>query len=76
MNKTTKAREAYLAADYKMAFKLASTFRLGVTKEDKAAITRGYEALVHPEFYRQLGKDLDSLVAQAKVAFVRVVPIA
>jgi hypothetical protein len=42
------------------ALKLAASFQqLG---NHKAAITRAADAINHPEFYRQLGKDPDVLV--------------
>lgn len=51
------------------ALKLAAKFpNLG---KYKAAITRGADALKHPEFYRQLGKDPDALVA-AGIAALRI----
>jgi hypothetical protein len=49
------------AGDWREALRLAAGFgRLG---EHKAPITRAWEALQRPGFYRQLGRDPDALVA-------------
>ncbi len=47
--------------EWKEALRMAARFpRLGSHKKD---IQRGYEALVHPEFYSQLGRDIDGTIA-------------
>ncbi len=57
MTKTEKARALFRGGDIKGALRIAKSFRLGLTKEESDAITRGYECLVYPEFYTSLGKD-------------------
>lgn len=46
--------------DWRAALKLAASFP--VLGEHKVAIERGWEAMVRPELYRQMGKDPDELV--------------
>jgi len=46
--------------DWRAALKLAAGFP--VLGEHKAAIERGWEALVRPELYRQMGQDPDAHV--------------
>jgi len=48
-----------LVADknYKKALLIAKDFRLGISKVDLDAMQRGYECMVNPEFYRQIGID-------------------
>lgn len=55
--KTDMAREAYDRGDVKAALRIAKTFRIGLTKDERDALVRGYECMVHPEFYQMLGKD-------------------
>lgn len=51
------------------AIKLAASFpRLG---EEKAAILKGREALLRPDFQRQLGRDVPAMVEGAKAALRR-----
>ena len=72
MNPTSKTQEAknlYLAGDVKGALKIASTFKIGITREEAKALKSGYEAIVHPAFYLQLGKDLNQMTAKAKEVF-------
>lgn len=54
------------AGRWPVALKMAAKFQeLG---DHKAAITRGADALTHPGFYRQLGKDPSRLEAEGIVA--------
>lgn len=52
--------------NWSAALKLAA--RWGDLGIQRAAITRGADALRHPEFYKQLGKDPDALVAEGIAA--------
>ena len=56
--KTEIVKEAIKAGDFKKALKLAKDFRINVTKEQREAMARAYECIVHPEFYRQIGIDI------------------
>jgi hypothetical protein len=69
VKKTDLAREAYRRGNVKEALRIAKTFRIGLTKEDRDAIIRGYECLVHPEFYRMLGKDPEEEIEKGKKVF-------
>lgn len=63
--KTNQAREAYLNGDVKTALRIASSFRLGLSREESILLKRGYECLVHPTFYIQLGMNPEKTVADA-----------
>jgi hypothetical protein len=68
MTKGQQIRDALKAGDERKALKIAAAFpSLGEYRE---VITRGWEACVRPEMYRQMGRDVDALVA-AGVAAVR-----
>lgn len=68
---TTKAeqvRKFLREGDYESAFRMCSRFQdLGKHRDD---IKRGHEAITNPRFYRQLGKDIDSLIAKGKAAMI------
>lgn len=56
--KTEIVKEAIKAGDFKKALRIAKDFRINVTKEQRERMTRAYECIVHPEFYRQIGFDV------------------
>lgn len=65
MNEPLRTKHADLLemmdrGDWRAALKLAAGFP--VLGEQKVAIERGWEALVRPELYRQMGQDPDALV--------------
>lgn len=64
--KLAKLKALWAAGDKAVALKLAAKFpRLG---EFDAIIRRGHAALTRPDFYRELGHDVDALVAAAYAA--------
>ena len=68
--KTEIVKEAIKAGDFKKALKLAKDFRINVTKEQREAMARAYECIVHPEFYRQIGIDISKSVESGKKTLV------
>jgi hypothetical protein len=62
-SKTDQIRAAWVAGDRLGALRIAARFfdRSDVTKTFK----RGMDARNYPEFYQQLGKDPDQLIAHA-----------
>ena len=67
--KTEIAREYFQKSNYVKALEIAKTFRMGLTKEERGTLARGYECLVHPDFYIQLGKDPKVCVSAALELF-------
>ncbi|QHJ74602.1 hypothetical protein VH22019_00038 [Vibrio phage VH2_2019] len=65
VTKTQQAINAFIAKDFKLALKIFSTFRANVTADERAILKRGYEAIINPDFYRQVGKDPKKLTADA-----------
>lgn len=55
--KTDIVRQLVASEQYKNALRIAKEFRLGISKEDSESMKRGYECIVHPDFYKQLGFD-------------------
>ena len=48
--------------DIKTALRTAKNFFRGLTKEQHSIISRGYECLIRPDFYRSLGFDPDKCI--------------
>lgn len=66
MSAIEKLRKLMAAGEHRQALKLAAGWpRLG---EHKAEIERGWAALCNPDFYREIGKDPEALVAAAVAA--------
>lgn len=59
--KSAIVRRLVAAGEYKKALSIAKDFRLGITKEQSEDMRRGYEAIVHPRFYRSIGLDTAAL---------------
>lgn len=60
--KAQDVRRYIQQGDYKKALLGAKDFRIGVTREQRSVMRRAYEAMVHPEFYRQIGKNIDECI--------------
>lgn len=55
--KSDKVRRLVATGQFKAALVIAKDFRIGISPEDRDVMTRGYECMVHPDFYRQIGFD-------------------
>ena len=62
-SKSDKVREHVKSGEYKKALSIVKGFRLGITREQSDAMTRAYECMVNPDFYRQLHIDTDEAVS-------------
>jgi hypothetical protein len=65
ISKTSQVRAAIKAGDRKLALKMASDFRIGVTVAQQRALKKGYECMVWPDTYRQMKVDVDEAVSYA-----------
>lgn len=66
VKKTDIVREALLSGDFKKALRIAKGFRINVTADERNKMSRAYECIVHPEFYRQIGTDIPKAIAEGK----------
>jgi hypothetical protein len=57
MNKTETARDYLNKNEIKKCLAIVKGFKIGITKEESGIITRGYECLIRPQFYKQIGFD-------------------
>ena len=55
--KSDAVRRLVAAEKYKEALKIAKDFHLSISKEDSDAMKRGYECMVWPDFYKEIGKN-------------------
>lgn len=67
--KTEIAVEYWKELNIKAALKIASEFRIGITEAERKQIKLGYECIVHEDFYRQLGKDIEKEIDRAMEIF-------
>lgn len=66
--KTSKAVNYWLEGKQLQAFRIFKTFKLGFSKEDRNTIITTYEILSgHGDFYKQLGKDINQIVAKGNM---------
>jgi hypothetical protein len=70
MSKTQLVRNHIEAGNIKEALRIGSGFRVGI---DRSVVKRGYECCVHPDFYRAIGKDIDTCINEGIVELKRVV---
>ena len=62
MNKSDRVREYVKSGDFKSALKIAKTFRIGITEEQKSDMTRAYECMTNKRFYESLGYDIPTTI--------------
>jgi len=69
VTKTDQARALYLSGDRRSALRMAKDFRLGLSVEQRKLLSRGYECLVRPDFYKSLGYDPKRCVEEGYEVF-------
>ena len=69
--KTCIVRKLIAEGKHKKALAIAKGFRLGITKEESAKMSRAYECMVHREFYKQLGRNPDEEIKEGIVILKR-----
>lgn len=69
IKKTDKAIWFYRTGKIKDALKIAKTFRIGITKEEHDKMVRAYECMVHPEFYKMIGKNPEEEIRKGIAIF-------
>ncbi len=70
--KSDIVRRLIAAGEYKKALRIAKGFRLGISKADREAMRLGYECMVSPDFYRQIGKDVRAEINRGVDVLVRI----
>ena len=62
MKKTDIVREAVASGQMKKALQIAKGFRINVTADQRDAMSRAYECILYPDFYRQIGIDTQKAI--------------
>ena len=71
VKKSDLVREAVKKGDFKQALKIAKDFRINITKEDREKMSRAYECIVHPNFFKQIGIDIQSAIIAGEEVVTR-----
>ena len=69
--KSDTVRRLVSGGQYKEALRIAKDFRLGISKADSDDMRRGYEAIVHPRFFKSLGMDTAKIAQKAVETVIR-----
>ena len=71
VKKSDLVREAVKKGNFKQALKIAKDFRISITKEDREKMSRAYECIVHPDFFKQIGIDIPSAINEGEEVVTR-----
>lgn len=71
VKKSDLVREAVKKGNFKQALKIAKDFRINITKEDREKMSRAYECIVHPDFFKQIGIDIPSVINEGEEVVTR-----
>lgn len=71
LRKTDIVRTALKDEDFKKALRIAKGFRINIKEEDRNKMSRAYECIVHPDFYRQIGIDIPKAIEDGKAVVNR-----
>lgn len=71
VKKSDMVRDAVREGDFKKALKIAKGFRINITAAERDKMSRAYECIVHPEFYRQIGTDISKAISEGKEIVIR-----
>jgi len=72
-SKSAKVAELLRRGQVAEALCAAKGFRLGMTRQERAALVRGAEAITYPGFYADLGWNPDDCVRRAVLVLAQVV---
>ena len=67
ITKTEQVKDLVQKGDITKALRIAKDFRktYNITAEEIGKLRSGWDALQNPEFYKQIGKDVDLIVKEA-----------
>jgi len=64
IRKSDIVRDAVKAGNMKKALRIAKDFRINVTREQRSKMSRAYECMIYPDFYKQIGTDIPGAIAE------------
>jgi len=62
--KAQEVRKLVAEENFKAALRGAKDFHIGVSREQRSAMSRAYEAIVYPKFYQQIGIDTEKAIQE------------
>lgn len=71
--KTDQVKEFVSQGDFTKALRIAKTFRINVTQRQRDAMTRAYECIVSPRFYKSIGTDIEKAIADGIAVLTQIV---
>lgn len=63
--KTDKVRKLVAEGKVVEALRIVRTFKLGITKQQREVLNRGFECIGNANFYKALGFDTNKCIAEA-----------
>lgn len=72
MNKSEIVRQFIKDGKIKEALQIAKDFRIGITKEQRSKMARAYECIVHPGFYKSIGKNINECIKIGEKTLIEV----
>lgn len=64
MTKTEEVSRAVKNGDYKKALRIAKGFQIGVTQDQRNDMSKAYECMLYPDFYKQIGVQIDVAISR------------
>lgn len=74
VTKTYRVKDSMKKGNWKNAFKLAKTFKLGITIEQQEVIKRAYECILYPRFFTQIGINVSEAINDGKKTLFSIYP--
>ena len=68
--KSDIVRRLVAEGNFKKALSIAKGFKIGFTKQEQDLMTRAYECMVHPGFYKQLGRNEEKIISDG-IEFIK-----
>ena len=71
--KTDQVKKFIEQGDFKAALRIAKGFKINITKDQRDLMTRGYECIVNPRFYKSIGVDTEKAIADGIAVLTQIV---
>lgn len=73
MKKTEQVKDLIEQGNFTKALRIAKTFRINVTQRQIDTMTRAYECIVSPRFYKSIGTDIEKAIADGIAVLTQIV---
>ena len=72
ITKTDQVKQLVREKKYKKALRIAKGFRIGVTAAERDMMSRAYECLLYPDFYKSIGKEVNDEIEKGINVLIRI----